>query len=375
MRNALMLIPVLLLWFACETLVDENDENTLKINQIQVVGSHNSYKLAMDAAIMAQFTMLDSNAARSLDYAHQSLTEQLDLGMRKLEIDIFHDPDGGRYSRPATLIQMEEAGMAVSYPDSQVMNQPGFKVLHVQDLDFRSNCLTLHACLEEINAWSAKHPHHVPIAISFNAKSSEIPSRPDFVVPLPFTSEVFDALDSTILAVIPKEKIITPDEVKGQYATLEEAVKAANWPTLASGRGRFLFVLDEGGEKREAYIEGHPSLDGRVMFVSMHPGRPEAAFIIFNNPIKNLDSIQHLVKMGFMVRTRADAGTKEARLGDYQRLEAAMASGAQFISTDYYMVDDRLGTAYRVSLPNGEIARCNPINGPRHCAVTTTAHR
>ena len=371
MKNAVILVNTLLIMLACGPTVEKSNLNTLKINQIQVIGSHNSYKLPMDSAIMAQLMMLDTNAAKSLDYSHQSLTKQLDLGMRKLEIDIFHDPDGGRYSRPSTLVQLEQAGMSVSYPDSQVMNQPGFKVLHVQDLDFRSNCLTLSACLEEIKAWSSAHPNHVPIAITFNAKSAEISSRPDFVVPLPYTSKVFDALDSTILAVFPREKIITPDEVRGNYPTLEEAVKANNWPTLESGRGRLMLVLDERGEKREAYIQGHPSLDGRIMFVNMHPGRPEAGFIIFNNPVKNQDSIQSLVKMGFIVRTRADAGTKEARLGDYQRMEAAISSGAQFISTDYYMEDDRFETSYRVSLPNGVIARCNPVNSPNHCVDET----
>jgi hypothetical protein len=38
-----------------------------------------------------------------------------------------------------------------------------------------------------------------------------------------------------------------------------------------------------------------------------------------------------------MVRTRSDADTREARTGDKTRFEAAVRSGAQLISTDYYL--------------------------------------
>lgn len=340
---------------------NSGETTPLKLNQIQVIGSHNSYKEAMDPGIMSQLMAVDSNSALSLDYAHRSLTEQLDLGMRKLEIDVFFDPEGGLYSDPAGLKGLLQAGIKVKPIDTSIMNKPGFKVLHVQDLDFRSNCLTLKNCLTEIMDWSNAHPNHLPIAISFNAKSQIIESRPDFVEPLPFTSKAFAAFDQEILAVVPKERIIRPDDVRGDYQTLEQAVLKDNWPTLEASRGKFMFVLDEAGEKRELYLSGHPSLEGRVMFVNMHPGRPEAAFIIFNNPIANQDSIKRLVEMGFIVRTRADAGTKEARLGDYTRLKAALSSGAQFISTDYYLADKRFRTGYQVSLPNGKACRCNPV--------------
>ncbi len=357
------------------TLIQSCQSNTpieepLRINQIQVIGSHNSYKQAMDAPIMAQLLAIDSNGALALDYQHRRLAQQLDLGMRKLEIDIVHDPEGGRYSNPVSLQELEAAGVEVESLDTAVMNQPGFKVLHIQDIDFRSNCLTLTDCLAEVLEWSNANANHMPIAISFNAKSGVIESRPDFTIPLPFTPAAFDSLDAEILSVIPRERIITPDDVRGDFETLEAAVRAKNWPTLEAARGKFIFVLDEGGEKRENYITGHPSLKDRIMFVSMHPGRPEAGFIIFNDPVNHQDSIRRLVEMGFLVRTRADAGTKEARSGDYTRYEAALASGAQFISTDYYLPDERFGTDYQVKLPGGVIVRCNPVLKPENCVDT-----
>jgi hypothetical protein len=48
--------------------------------------------------------------------------------------------------------------------------------------------------------------------------------------------------------------------------------------------------------------------------------------------------------------------------------DAAFASGAQFVSTDYVFPDDPFGTGYVVDLPGDGAARCNPVNAPRRCA-------
>ena len=45
------------------------------------------------------------------------------------------------------------------------MAQPGFKTLHMPDVDFRSTCLTFAACLKSVRDWSATHPDHTPILI------------------------------------------------------------------------------------------------------------------------------------------------------------------------------------------------------------------
>ena len=55
------------------------------------------------------------------------------------------------------------------------MAKPGFKVMHVQDIDFRSSCLTFVDCLRVIKAWSDAHPDHSPILITLNAKDDKSP--------------------------------------------------------------------------------------------------------------------------------------------------------------------------------------------------------
>jgi hypothetical protein len=74
------------------------------------------------------------------------------------------------------------------------------------------------------------------------------------------------------------------------------------------------------------------------------------------------------VNQGFLIRTRADADTREARSGDTARREAALASGAQFISTDYQDPDPRFGTGYAAKLPDGAVTRCNLVSGVDLCA-------
>ena len=83
-----------------------------------------------------------------------------------------------------------------------------------------------------------------------------------------------------------------------------------------------------------------------------------------NDPVRDFDRIQSLVRDGFLVRTRADADTRQARKNDPSQRDKALASGAQFVSTDY--PEPRVEfSAYKVRLPDGVVARSNPINGPK----------
>ena len=63
----------------------------LRINELQFVGSHNSYKLAMADEHVQALSARNPDAARALAYEHITLEEQLNLGLRKLELDV----DGG----------------------------------------------------------------------------------------------------------------------------------------------------------------------------------------------------------------------------------------------------------------------------------------
>ena len=96
------------------------------------------------------------------------------------------------------------------------------------------------------------------------------------------------------------------------------------------------------------YYEGWQQ---RPMFTNAPEGHPAAAIMIINDPVDQLEEIQRLVKAGYMIRTRADADTREARDNDTRRKVAAFESGAQAVSTDYYLPATHFGNEYQVSLP------------------------
>ena len=352
----------------CKESSKQEKTTTLRLNQIQALGSHNSYKQKIEPALLELISQESQELAQSLEYGHLSLTEQLETyKLRNLELDVVHDPEGGRYAQPLGMTLLQQQGIEVMpYDIEKKIAVKGFKTIHIPDIDFRSNCLLFTDCLKEIKNWSDAHPNHLPICITMNAKS-DTPDKPGFVELLPFTEPVLNALENEILSVFPKEHIIKPDDVRGEFETLEKAVLASNWPILDEVRGKIMLVLDEGGEKKDAYIKNHPSLRGRLMFIPASPGEPEAAFMIMNYPERDRDTIKALVKKGYMVRTRADEATIEARKGNYNRFIAALNSGAHFISTDYYVADSLFASEYKIELPTKTIARCNPVTTDMHC--------
>ncbi len=328
----------------------------LSINKIQVIGSHNSYKVAIDSQLFELLQRNSDTDLTGLDYSHPPLTTQLDLGLRNLEIDIYSDTLGGKYATPLGLkLQQNQA----PFDSDKKFLLPGFKVFHVQDIDFRSHHPLFNDYLIELKNWSDKNPNHEPIYITINAKDDEI-KKAGFVIPEKFTAKTFDALEAELQNYLGNSKIIKPSDIQGAYSTLENAVLKFNWPKLKDARGKFIFILDEQGEKRTMFIKGHPSLKGRMMFVNAEPNTPEAAILIINDPKKSQSFIKKYVAKGYIVRTRADAETHQARKNDYSQFEAAKISGAQIISTDFYQKSTHFLSEYRVSFEMDTFIRKNP---------------
>jgi hypothetical protein len=333
------------------------DEGPLRINDIAVIGTHNSYKLAMPEATMAKVRAVSAEMADALDYAHRPLTEQLDAGARQLEIDVNYDPQGGHYARGS---------------NGPKLKLPGFKVLHIPGIDNSSSCVLLVECLRIIRAWSDAHPRHVPILLMFNAKDEQNAARGG-IDALRYDQAAYDALDAEIRSVLEPNKLITPDDVQGKYPTLRDAVLANNWPTLEASRGKFLFALDEPPAKVAVYRGVRKSLEGRVFFINTDEDSPAAAYLTLNDPIRDGARIRRDVAAGFLVRTRADANTREARANDTRPRDAALAGGAQYVSTDYLWPDPRFAGGYRVAKPGGMVARCNPVRRPAGCGDLESA--
>jgi Phosphoinositide phospholipase C, Ca2+-dependent len=337
----------------------------VRINQIQIIGSHNSYHAGLLPGMRAYLGEKKPDALRGLDYAHQPLDKQFDGGVRQIELDIFADSKGGRYAHPAGPALEQAAGVPVD-PDgqnfsgasSEVMMKPGFKVMHVQDLDQHSNCQPFTACLTIVREWSKAHPQHLPIFVLVETKQGKPLNIPNATTPEPFTAATFDELDREIRSVFSPSEMLTPDDMRGNYVTPNEAARAGKWPTLATARGKVIFLMDQ-RNVGPLYLEGHPNLRGRVLFTNAAPGEPDAAFTEANDGTEQ--EIAALVAQGYLVRTRTDADTKEGRSGSKVRREHAMASGAQILSTDYPRAEPAQWTGYSVSFAGSAMARCNPV--------------
>ena len=318
----------------------------LHMNEVQVIGTHNSYHLAPDAGMMKMLEIVSKRAIEAWGYSHETLDKQLDSGVRQFELDVFADPEGGLYAQEN---------------DHPEMKKPGAKVLHVPGLDFRTNHKTFVGALETVRDWSLKHPNHVPLMILVELKDSR--DNPLAPPPVKFDRGQMEALENEIWSVFKRDHLLTPDGVRGDEKTLRDAILKRGWPLLKSARGKVMFGLDNEGGHRTVYLEGIPALENRVMFVSVDRAHPAAGWMKRNDPVGGFEEIQGLVKEGFLVRTRADADSREARANDHGRAKKALESGAQFVSTDYPRANPRIGE-YEVALPGKVVARANPVAAP-----------
>jgi hypothetical protein len=347
--------------------------HAVKMNEIQVIGTHNSYHAGLPPSEAKLFLDRNPQVSQALEYRHRPLDQQLTSGVRQIELDIFADSEGGRYAHPKGPDTVAAANLPrdPEFDPDGLMSKPGFKVMHLQDFDYRSTCQPLIACLKIVRAWSHSNPKHVPIFILLETKQSDLPPQYHATSPEKFTSMTFDALDAEIRSVFAPNEMITPDQVRGRHATLEEAVLHHAWPTLDAARGKVIFLMDQ-RPVGPVYLEGHPSLRNRLIFTNAEPGQPDCAFTEENDGTQ--EAITALVRKGYLVRTRTDADTKQARTNDTGRREIALASGAQLLSTDYPASEPSQWTGYSVSLPGGAVARCNPVNAPPSCSnrVITT---
>lgn len=359
--------------------IGDAEADKLKLNQIQIIASHNSYHLTTDAAVLRFLKFIYGIGVlpkdldpKQIDYTKDSLSVQLGrYSVRGLELDVWNDPEGGNfYFRKGKAYALKPQASHI-----EALKKPGFKILHIPDFDFNSTNNTLVDALMEIKRWSDANPTHLPVFINIETETSapgdQIHAIRDLAHAVPFDSVAADELDAEVKSVFGKDLsgVLTPDMVRGNYATLEQAVLAGNWPTLAKTRGKVMFIIDANSSSGDVYKSGHPSLQGRAMFVYSNPGTPEAAFVILNNPVPDFERIQNCVKQGYIVRTRSDDGTLQARSGDSTDLKAAYNSWAQIISTDYYKPDRRAGekgwSNFCVTFPNGAIARVNMLSAPK----------
>src|SRR5262249_2271590 len=66
-------------------------DDALRINQLQVVGTHNSYHVGFAPSATRLMQLEAPQVLAGIDYRHPALTRQLDDGVRQIELDVFAD--------------------------------------------------------------------------------------------------------------------------------------------------------------------------------------------------------------------------------------------------------------------------------------------
>ncbi len=295
----------------------ENDP--LKINHIQVKGTHNSYHVKPNGPTI-----------RAYDYTHEPLDIQAkDFDVRQFEIDVWWSP--GQQLR----------------------------VYHNQ-YDRGTTCQTLRQCLDVLLGWSNSSPNHVPLMIWIEPKEwAETTTSTTLVMN---AQSMIEDIDEQINLAWPREKMITPDDVRGDHPDLSTAVTTSGWPLLEDSRGKAMFILLGGGDVRDDYHSKYPNMEGATMFTMSTSITPESAIFSNTDPIGDADEIRELIEAGYIVRSRADnAEDGEADNNETERRDTAIDIGAHSISTDYPSKVD--GIDYWVDLN----VRCNPISAPIYC--------
>lgn len=302
-----------------EPTTDAPDDGALRMNHLQAMGTHNSYHLSPGTLV------------KQWDYTHRPLGDQLEFqGARKFELDLW----------------FTGAGAPID-------------VYHIETLDTGSTCATLVDCLMALRTWSDAHPTHHFLYVMLELKSA---------FDLQNSAALLDTLEQQILSALPRERLITPDDIQGEAPDLRAGLAERGWPTLDATRGKFLFVLHDGGKWRDAYTDG--STRGRLLFPDAFGDLelPFAAVHSINDAIADAARIHAAVDAGHLVRTRADSDNLEPAAGDYTRADAALASGAQFISTDYPPPKgDKYDYVFQI--PDGAPSRCNPRVAPPGCTA------
>jgi hypothetical protein len=302
-------------------------DSALRMNHLQTKGTHNSYHSpTADVAMVME-----------IDYTDKPLGVQLaSQGVRQIELDTHLGPDSAY-----------------------------LEVYHLYLIDEGTTCRKFVDCLKAVKTWSDANPAHEPLFIEIEPKDTPVTTAD--------AEAYFALLEGEAVDVFTRARIIGPEDVRGSAANVRDALAANGWPTLGSARGKVVFHIDNHDMFRDFYTHGGKDLDGRLMFIDADPTDPWAGIILANDPKADAQRLADALKGQLMVRTRADADNVEPFAGDTSVRDAAFASGAHFISTDYPVAVTGVpmtGTPYVVDIPEGKPSRCNPVTAPMECAST-----
>lgn len=309
--------------------LDAELEAGIKFNEMSFLATHNSYqttatdetKKLYGSLSDLTFGIYDDSA---IEFESETLTQQLNCGLRSFEIDIeTFDRDG----------------------------EISFTCMHSPYFEMSTSCYDFSLMLKEIALWSDNNPDHLPITIIIEPKKNFIPLK-DMKY---FSLDYALALDETLRDGL-GEKLFTPADMLRDYESFGEMRSADDWCKVKDMLGKVVVLLHECGVT-EDYIAVDSSIKTQAMFPMLREEDVErdcTSFILCNDPEELLEIKDDVIgEKKIMVRTRSD---KFGQITDKRR-EDAFASGANIISTDYPVRTDNKAGDYVVTFKNGTTVR------------------
>jgi hypothetical protein len=272
-------------------------DQTIRLNEIQVLATHNSYKKIGSGLGKFFIGLGDSfDEANALKYGYDSLTDQFNVGVRSIELDV-------RYRKGT------------------------FEVTHVPLVDNSSTTPNLALAIEEIKLWSDNNPNHIPISVLVEIKHDWMMLDLELKEITEVELLLLDQLISNTLGT----KLLSPKDVIGSSSTLKAAITENGWPLLKNTLGKVIFILHP-GRYTDTYVEMDSDFNSMAMFPAASNSEIDntyTSFIVHNDP--NVEIIKGLVSQNFIVRTGLDGRLTP----DAEQFNNAIASGAQILTSDF----------------------------------------
>lgn len=290
----------------CEFNLKKACEDGIKFNEVSFLGTHNSYqkacvlarqKLFEDASIVTFGLVKAEKATFSSDY----LTDQFNLGIRSIELDV------------ETVVEN---------------NKVSFICTHSPVLDMPTHCYDFSLALKEIKLWSDANPNHLPITVIIEPKKVFIPEKNMHYFNYKYANELGE-----IAKKILGNTLITPADMMGGHASLKEMREADDWMTLKQTLGHVMLLLHD-TTATDKYIAQDPSIKTQTMFPMLRydsRDKDYASFLLINKAKDIEVQAEEVLDKKLIVRSRSD------NFGSYNESESQIAlnSGAQIVSTDY----------------------------------------
>lgn len=299
----------------------------VKFNEVAYVATHNSYQLRSVEAYRKIYRDLETVTFGLVSgdaplYSCDSLTQQFNVGIRSIELDIETVADGDDVS---------------------------FVCSHSPLIDMNSTCYDFELALKEIKMWSDANPGHLPITVIVEPKKVFIPDDGMRF----FNFEYAERLDGLVRDTF-GEKLITPADMMGDYGSLKEMREADGWLTLRECAGKVVVLLHDTSATGK-YISQDETIRTQAMFPMLRYAdrdKSYASFLIVNDTEKALKYKDELIfEKNLIVRTMLDT------YGSYNEEDRSRAfeSCAQILSTDYPPRTDMTDVDYYVDFAPGTV--------------------